>query len=118
MLVKTLSVAALALTLTACGGGGTSGAGQNDSPSAALKHDQPSCGDVWKAGAILPTGYIGCMDANGMRLIAAWFTCKDGTKLYQFGDDFWAYGGQAIHEEAGGAMNSKAYTKAYLTCND
>lgn len=111
---------ALALILTAalsaCGSSSNDAANDTSGPTSSGASSVPSCGDVWKAGATLPADYDGCMNGD-MLEAAAFFTCGDGSKLYQYASDFWAFGGKTIHEEPGGAAGAKAYKAAYGACN-
>lgn len=111
---KTIAASAaalLALTLAACGD-------DSDSPKSGGDNDEalaPKCSDVWVAGETLPEDYEGCMDGDTLEAAAS-FNCGDGSSLFQYADDFWAFGGQEIHEEAGGVASAEPYKEAYATC--
>lgn len=110
---KTIAASAaslLALTLSACGGNDDKTTNSDDEALA------PACSEVWVAGQTLPADYEGCMNGGTLEAAAS-FNCEDGSSLFQFEDDFWAFGGQEIHEEAGGAASAEAYSEAYAACN-
>ena len=108
----TSAAAVIALTLAGCGGDSDSNSDGEESPDEALA---PACSEVWVAGETLPEDSEGCMNGDTLEAAAS-FTCEDGSSLFQYGDDFWAFGGQEIHEEEGGAASAEAYKAAYDTC--
>lgn len=110
---KTIAASAaalLALTLAACGDDSGSPKSVGDDEALA-----PKCSDVWVAGETLPEDYEGCMDGDTLEAAAS-FNCEDGSSLFQYADDFWAFGGKEIHEEAGGVASAEPYKEAYATC--
>lgn len=111
---KTIAASAaalLAFTLAGCGD-------NSDSPESSRDKEEnlvPKCADVWVAGETMPKDYEGCMSGDTLEAAAS-FDCKDGSSLFQYEDDFWAFGGQEIHEEAGGVASAAPYKEAYATC--
>lgn len=74
-------VAAMALSLAACGGGSS-----DDAESGAS-----NCGDVWVAGKTLAKDYEGCM-LDGSEVAFTATECLDGTERVLFNSKgvFWA----------------------------
>lgn len=112
------TVAALLLGLTACSSGGDSE--EKAAPVSATPSESPiapECSEVWVAGETLDTDYKGCLDGGTLEGASS-FRCGEGPNLFQHGSDFWAFGGQEIHEEPGGAANATAYSNAYNDCRN
>jgi hypothetical protein len=96
-----LGVAALGLSLTACG----SGTGDTSD-------GLPKCGDVWVAGQTLPKGYSGCTDGSTVEADVTIGKCE----LTTYRDHFYAIAGGTIRHVDGEIADDAGYRAAWVHC--
>lgn len=123
----------LALALTGCGGDESGTASDpattpatdtstptvTDSPTATKtpkpKPVLPDCADIWVAGKILPKSYRGCEDASG-KVSKSVRGCSIGSKLGQYGDQYYAILGRDIVRALPSRNQNQDYLDFLETC--
>lgn len=80
--------------------------------SAAAGNSLPSCESVWLDGQTLPADYAGCLNDDGSASQDAITSCDDGSTLVQLDGWGYAFAGDTITSDRGGAYHDPALEAA------
>lgn len=73
----------------------------------------PACAEVWVEGKVLPAGYEGCVDGDGVLQVSEIKDCtSDAGKFTTYDQKYFAI----VGHEIGFGLNSPAYHEAYSAC--
>ena len=123
MFAKVATTFVFIFALSACTGSDGSPSG-NDSPGASTPtgsgsiggSSTPACSDIWKDGAVLPSGYTGCV-SDGKPGAEESVKCQDDTSLIVFNEAFYAVTGAKIRKSADSPLqDTEQYSKAFTAC--
>lgn len=132
-LIGLLTTGVLAVALTGCGDDATSEAADpratpaSDTSTATVpdapattktpkpKPVLPDCADVWVEGNVLPKKYRGCEDAKG-KVSKSVRGCSIGSKLGQYGDQYYAILGRDIVRALPSRNENQDYLDLLETC--
>jgi hypothetical protein len=102
-----------------------SAASETPAPDASSSAAEPSetaapaswstCGEVWKAGAVLPKPYPGC-SLDGLAVPAESVHCSMGALLVTYDDRFWGVPGHEISRAEGTLEKDPGFQQDRATC--
>ena len=75
----------------------------------------PACADVWRAEAVLPDPYEGCLEGD-RAMPAASFECSSGQLIVTYDDTYWAVAGGKIQQAKGALLKDPNYKKQFTAC--
>ncbi len=108
-----VTLAALPLVLSACGGGSAdeAAAPEPDAAPGGLPtgpSGDPLCSALWEPGTVMPEGVVGCTISATDNTVAVVLadSCPDGRTLVSSSDYGWAFVGEEVHVLAAGARNA------------
>lgn len=120
-----LAMAAVALTLGACGSDtstvaqdpATTPATTTSSPTATVKppHVGPACKAVWRDGADLAHSYRGCLDTSGW-VKAQVYQCSDGHRVVTYAHSFYGQPGRTITKSSTTLVNDQQFRHLMALC--
>lgn len=117
-LVLPLSLAVLA----GCGSDDSGGVAQDPTGSTSASGSAtasgvtlPACGDIWKKGSTIPSGYKGCVD-NGTTVKADRTPCASGQVLVTYAGKYYGAAGGPVNYEPSGLKKSAKYRSASRAC--
>lgn len=120
-----ITLAALPLLLSACGGGSSTNdtAPKPDAAPGGLPtgpSGDPVCSELWKDGTEMPKGVEGCAKSatDNTVFVVLEDKCSDGRTLASSSDYGWAFVGEQVHVLAAGARNADDpdFVKAQELC--
>ena len=95
----------------------TTGSTGSASPSSSSSASGlPACGDIWKAGGRIPSGYRGCVD-NGTTVKADRRPCASGQVLVTYAGTYYGVVGGPVNPVPAGLQKSPKFRSAKQACS-